>query len=62
MTSKKAMTELRRFQRKSGWSQGQIAKAMGLHLQTVGGWFREKYQPSILAVRVIEDFLKRRTK
>ena len=48
-----------RFAEASGWSQDRLAKELGVHNQTVGGWFRGLYKPSLLALPLIETFLER---
>ncbi|HUU38468.1 MAG TPA: helix-turn-helix domain-containing protein [Candidatus Desulfaltia sp.] len=60
----KAIKELMRFKKRAGWSQDRLAKELGVHNQTVGGWLRGLYKPSLLALPLIEAFLKkaRRTK
>jgi len=58
MDKDQALKELRKFKRASGWSYDRIAKEMGVHTQTVTGWFQGKYKPSALALSVIEAFLK----
>jgi DNA-binding XRE family transcriptional regulator len=55
----KAIKELMKFSKASGWSQDRLAKELGVHNQTVGGWFRGLYKPSLLALPLIEAFLKK---
>ena len=55
----KAIKELVRFQKTSGWSQDRLAKELGVHNQTVGGWLRGLYKPSLLALPLIEAFLEK---
>jgi DNA-binding XRE family transcriptional regulator len=60
----RAIKELAKFKKRAGWSQDRLAKELGVHNQTVGGWLRGLYKPSLLALPLIEAFLKkaRRTK
>ena len=46
-----------RFKKRAGWSQDRLAKELGVHNQTVGGWLRGLYKPSLLALPLIEAFL-----
>jgi len=55
----KAVKELVRFKKRAGWSQDRLAKEIGVHDQTVGGWLRGLYRPSLLALPLIEAFLKK---
>ena len=55
----KAIKELMRFKKRSGWSQDRLAKEIGVHNQTVGGWLRGLYKPSLLALPLIEAFLEK---
>jgi len=55
----KAVKELAAFKKASGWSQDRLAKELGVHNQTVGGWLRGIYKPSLLALPLIEAFLVR---
>jgi DNA-binding XRE family transcriptional regulator len=55
----KAVKELMRFKKQAGWSQDRLAKELGVHNQTVGGWLRGLYKPSLLALPLIEAFLEK---
>ena len=55
----KAVKELVRFKKRAGWSQDRLAKEIGVHDQTVGGWLRGLYRPSLLALPLIEAFLEK---
>jgi DNA-binding XRE family transcriptional regulator len=55
----KAIRELVRFKKRAGWSQDRLAKELGVHNQTVGGWLRGLYKPSLLALPLIEAFLEK---
>jgi len=57
-----AVKELAAFKKASGWSQDRLAKELGIHNQTVGGWLRGLYRPSLLALPLIEAFLKKARK
>jgi DNA-binding XRE family transcriptional regulator len=58
----KAVKELAEFKKVSGWSQDRLAKELGVHNQTVGGWLRGIYKPSLLALPIIEAFLEKARK
>jgi len=58
MNKIEALRELKKFKKKTGWSYDRIAREMGIHSQTVSGWGRGKYKPSLLAMPLIEAFLK----
>jgi len=58
----KAVKELVRFKKRAGWSQDRLAKELGVHNQTVGGWLRRIYKPSLLALPLIEAFLEKARK
>ncbi|MGB7296282.1 MAG: helix-turn-helix transcriptional regulator [Candidatus Aminicenantales bacterium] len=58
----KAVKELAKFKKASGWSQDKLAKELGVHNQTVGGWLRGIYKPSLLALPLIEAFLEKARK
>ena len=58
----KAIKELAAFKKASGWSQDKLAKELGVHNQTVGGWLRGLYRPSLLALPLIEAFLDKARK
>jgi len=58
----RAIKELVRFKKRAGWSQDRLAKEIGVHNQTVGGWLRGLYKPSLLALPLIEAFLKKARK
>jgi DNA-binding XRE family transcriptional regulator len=58
----RAIKELVRFKKRAGWSQDRLAKELGVHSQTVGGWLRGLYKPSLLALPLIEDFLEKARK
>jgi DNA-binding XRE family transcriptional regulator len=58
----KAIKELVRFKKRAGWSQDRLAKELGVHNQTVGGWLRGLYKPSLLALPLIESFLEKARK
>jgi len=45
------------FKKKSGFNYGKIARELGVHRQTVVGWFIGKSKPSPLAKEKIEQFL-----
>jgi Helix-turn-helix. len=48
---------LRKFKKESGWSYNKIAIYLGVHYQTVVGWFTGKYEPSKMAKEKINHFL-----
>lgn len=51
------LEELKKFKSKSGWSYERLAREIGVHSQTVQGWFSGKYKPSLMAKRLIRAFL-----
>jgi len=55
----RAIKELVKFKKRAGWSQDRLAKELGVHNQTVGGWLRGLYKPSLLALPLIETFLEK---
>jgi DNA-binding XRE family transcriptional regulator len=55
----RAIKELAKFKTWAGWSQDRLAKEIGVHDQTVGGWLRGLYRPSLLALPLIEAFLEK---
>ena len=55
----RAIKELAKFKKRSGWSQDRLAKELGVHNQTVSGWLRGLYKPSPLALPLIEAFLEK---
>jgi len=57
MDKNQAIKELKKFKKTSGWSYDRIAREMGVHTQTVVGWYQGKYKPSLLALPRIEAFL-----
>jgi transcriptional regulator with XRE-family HTH domain len=57
-----AVKQLAAFKKASGWSQDRLAKELGVHNQTVGGWLRGIYRPSLLALPIIEAFLEKARK
>jgi len=48
---------LKKFKEKSGWSYEKIAQNIGVHSQTIQGWFSGKYKPSQLAKKALRSFL-----
>ena len=48
---------LRKFKERSGWSYDRISKEIGIHHQTVQGWFTGKYKPGQLSRKAIREFL-----
>jgi transcriptional regulator with XRE-family HTH domain len=58
MNKDEALRELKKFKKSSGWTYDRIAREMGVHTQTVTGWFQGKYKPSALALPRIEAFLR----
>lgn len=48
---------LKKFKEKSGWSYDRISKKIGVHHQTIQGWFSGKYKPSQLARKALRSFL-----
>ena len=50
---------LKKFKEKSGWSYDRISKELGVHSQTVVGWFAGKYKPGNLARNLVRKFLEK---
>jgi transcriptional regulator with XRE-family HTH domain len=50
---------LKRFRATSGWSMDRIAKALGVHHQTVQAWLAGKKAPGNLSRQAIREFLKK---
>jgi len=48
---------LKKFKARSGWSYDRLSKEIGIHHQTVQGWFTSKYMPGQLSRRAIREFL-----
>lgn len=48
---------LKKFKQKSGWSYEKLAREIGVHSQTVQGWFSGKYKPSLIAKKLLRTFL-----
>jgi DNA-binding XRE family transcriptional regulator len=48
---------LKKYKEKSGWSYEKIAQNIGVHSQTIQGWFSGKYKPSQLAKKALRSFL-----
>jgi DNA-binding XRE family transcriptional regulator len=53
------LEELKKFKKKTGMSFEKIAFFLGVHSQTIMGWFHDKYKPSALAQKAIREFLKK---
>jgi len=56
----KAVKDLRGFLQTSGWTHDKLASKLGVHPQSIGHWMRGRFKPSLLALPLIEGFLKRR--
>jgi DNA-binding transcriptional regulator YiaG len=53
------VAELAKIKEKRGWSYHKLASELGLHDQTVVAWILGKSKPSPLALRVLNQFLKK---
>jgi hypothetical protein len=51
---------LRKLKKRSGWSYDRISKEIGIHHQTVQGWFTGKNNPGQLSRKAIREFLKKK--
>jgi len=58
MNKDEALKRLIKFRAFSGWTYGQIAQALGVHIQTVTKWLQGQNKPSDMALKLIEVFLK----
>jgi len=50
---------LAKIKKERGWSYHKLASELGLHDQTVIAWILGKSNPSPLALRVVNEFLKK---
>ena len=57
MQESNELQRLKEFKEKYGWSYDRISKELGVHHQSVQGWFSGKYKPSQLAKKSIRAFL-----
>lgn len=57
MKEKGELELLKEFKEKSGWSYQKLANHLGVHYQTLMGWFSGKYKPSLMALEKIRHFL-----
>lgn len=57
MKGKEELELLKEFKERSGWSHQKLANHLGIHHQTIQGWFSGKYKPSKLAKEKIQHFL-----
>jgi len=58
MKEKNDLELLREFKKTSGWSYYRLSISLGVHYQTIVGWFLGKYAPSSMALEKIQKFLK----
>jgi len=58
MEEKNDIERLKEFKKSSGWSYHKLSNHIGVHYQTVVGWFIGKRSPSLLATEKIQKFLK----
>ncbi|MDD8014065.1 MAG: hypothetical protein PHX45_00110 [Acidobacteriota bacterium] len=56
----KELNGLIKFKKKSGWSYDRISKELGIHSQTVVGWFSGKNKPGNLTRNLIREFLEKK--
>jgi len=59
MGEDKELGLLKKFKERSGWSYDRISKEIGIHHQTVQGWFIGKYKPGQLSRKAIREFLEK---
>jgi len=57
MNEKDEIELLRKFKERSGWSYQKLANHLGVHYQTLMGWFSKKNKPSLMALEKIRHFL-----
>jgi len=58
MKEKNDLERLKEFKKSSGWSYHKLSNHVGVHYQTIVGWFIGKRSPSLLATEKIQKFLK----
>lgn len=58
MEEKNDLERLKEFKKLSGWSYHKLSINIGVHNQTVVGWFIGKRSPSLLATEKIQKFFK----
>jgi len=58
MKEKNDVERLRDFKKLSGWSYHKLSIYIGVHSETVVGWFSGRRRPSLLALEKLQKFLK----
>jgi len=59
MEKDKELELLKKFKAQSGWSYDRLSKEIGIHHQTIQGWFTGKYKPGNMARNLIRSFLEK---
>lgn len=50
---------LKKFKKESGWSYRKLSNHIGVHDQTIFGWFSGRCNPSFLALEKLQKFLRK---
>ena len=58
MEENNEIERLKEFKKSSGWSYQKLSNHIGVHAQTVVGWFIGRRSPSLLALEKLQKFLR----
>lgn len=58
MEENNEIERLKEFKKSSGWSYQKLSNHIGVHSQTVVGWFIGRRSPSLLALEKLQKFLR----
>jgi len=58
MKEKNDVERLKDFKKLSGWSYHKLSIHIGVHSETVVGWFSGRRRPSLLASEKLQKFLR----
>ena len=58
MKEKNDLERLKEFKKLSGWSYHKLSIHIGVHNQTIIGWFIGRRSPSLLATEKLQKFLR----
>jgi len=58
MKENNEVERLKEFKKSSGWSYHKLSINIGVHSQTIYGWFVGRRSPSLLALEKLQKFLK----
>lgn len=59
LISKEKEMDIKRIRTEAFLTQGEFAKEMGVHLETVRAWEHGRFKPSLKAQKKIVDFCKK---